>query len=96
MLCITTLSICTIRGSHSGGYEDFYLLGYIVVRSIDVTEEHVTSNFRVEEQTEQQTGMKAGGKLQVAPLPTCFHAGSLLHLFFEPEDGSDMFFRKIG
>jgi hypothetical protein len=27
---------------------------------------------------------------------TCFHAGFLLGLFFDPEDGSDMFLRNVG
>jgi hypothetical protein len=29
-------------------------------------------------------------------LATCFHAGFMLGLFFEPEDGDDMFPRNIG
>jgi hypothetical protein len=29
-------------------------------------------------------------------LATCFHAGILLGLFFNPEDGDDMFLEKIG
>jgi hypothetical protein len=29
-------------------------------------------------------------------LATCFHAGFLLALFFDPEDGSDMFLRNVG
>jgi hypothetical protein len=36
--------------------------------------------------------VKAGGKL----LATFFHAGFLLGLFFDPDDGCDMFFRNIG
>jgi hypothetical protein len=31
-----------------------------------------------------------------ALLATCFHAGFLLGLFFDPEDGSDMFLRNVG
>jgi hypothetical protein len=27
---------------------------------------------------------------------TCFHAGFLLGLFFDPEDGSDMFLVNVG
>jgi hypothetical protein len=31
-----------------------------------------------------------------ALLATCFHAGFLLGLFFDPEDGGDMFLRNVG
>jgi hypothetical protein len=30
------------------------------------------------------------------PLATCFHFGFQLSLFFDPEDGGDMFLRKVG
>jgi hypothetical protein len=29
-------------------------------------------------------------------LATCFYAGFLLGLFFDPEDGGDMFLRNVG
>jgi hypothetical protein len=29
-------------------------------------------------------------------LPPAFHPGVLLGIFFFPEDGGDMFFRKVG
>jgi hypothetical protein len=32
----------------------------------------------------------------IALLATYFHAGFLLGLFFDPEDGGDMFFRYVG
>jgi hypothetical protein len=32
----------------------------------------------------------------IAVLSTCFHAGFLLDLLFDPEDGRDMFLRKVG
>jgi hypothetical protein len=31
-----------------------------------------------------------------ALLATCFHAGFFLGLFFDPEDGGDMFLRNVG
>jgi hypothetical protein len=31
-----------------------------------------------------------------ALLATCFYAGFLLGLFFDPEDGGDMFLRNVG
>jgi hypothetical protein len=34
--------------------------------------------------------------VKTALLATCFHAGSLLGLFFYPEDGGDMFLRNVG
>jgi hypothetical protein len=29
-------------------------------------------------------------------LPTCFYADFLLGLFFDPQDGGDIFFRNVG
>jgi hypothetical protein len=34
--------------------------------------------------------------LVVALLDNCFHAGFLIGLFFDPEDGGDMFLRNVG
>jgi hypothetical protein len=60
-----------IWGSHSGGYEEYCLLGYNAVWSV-----------------ESQPMLK-----QVA---SSFHAGFLLGLFLDPEDGGDMFLRNVG
>jgi hypothetical protein len=49
--------------------------------STDASKEYVASIFRVEE--------------QAALISTCFQAGFLLSLFFDPEDGGDMFLRNV-
>jgi hypothetical protein len=55
----------------------------VVCLKSTVSDEHVACIFRVEEQAEQQTSVKAGGKQG--------QAGFLLGLFCNPEDGGDMF-----
>jgi hypothetical protein len=52
--------------------------------SADVSEENIASVFRVEKYA------------CFALLATCFRAGFLLGLLFDPEDGSDMFLRNVG
>jgi hypothetical protein len=56
--------------------------GYEQFYLLDVSEEHEASIFRIEE--------KAGQK------SSCVHAGILLGLHFDPENGRDMFFRNVG
>jgi hypothetical protein len=34
--------------------------------------------------------------LNLQGLATCFHSGFLIGVFFDPEDGDDMFLRNIG
>jgi hypothetical protein len=48
----------------------------------------------LEEYAEQETSVKSGGKQSRAA--TCFHAGFLLGLFFDPEDGGDMLPQNVG
>jgi hypothetical protein len=63
-------------------YKEFCRLGYNAMHS--VSEEHVAPIFRIEEWAKQS--------------PACylFHASFLLDLFFNPEDGDDMFLWNVG
>jgi hypothetical protein len=62
-------------------------------KSTDILLEHNASIFRVEVVTDQETSVKAGGKQ--GPLTTCFRAGFLFLLFFDPEDGRNMSLRNV-
>jgi hypothetical protein len=53
-------------------------------------EEHIVSIITVEDQAEQETSVKTGGK------QSCFHAGFLIGLFFDREDEEDIFLRNVG
>jgi hypothetical protein len=64
------------------------IFAFYIYKSTDVSEEHIASNFRVEEKAEEETSVKAGSKQA--------HAGFLLGLFFDPEDVGDMFLRNVG
>jgi hypothetical protein len=59
-------------------------------KSIDISEAHITSIFRVQKQVEQETNVKAG------LLATCVQTGFFLYLFLDLEDGGNMFLRKVG
>jgi hypothetical protein len=54
-----------------------------------VSEEYIASILREEKIRKHETRVKA-------LLTTCFYAGFLLGLFFDPEDGGDMFLRNVG
>jgi hypothetical protein len=53
--------------------------------------EHDASFFKVEKSAKQETSVKASR----AMLATCFHAGFLLGLLFDPDNGGDMFVRNV-
>jgi hypothetical protein len=82
------IRLLRIWGSYSFGYEEFCLLGYNVMQFIEG----------------QLTAPQSSGlKIKPTKKPawnkqhwSLFHAGSLLDLFFNPEDGVDVFFRNIG
>jgi hypothetical protein len=66
--------------------EEYYLLGYNAV-----SEEYFATIFSVEEYAKQQTSVKAGGKQSYM-----LHADFLLGLFFDTEDGGQIFLRNVG
>jgi hypothetical protein len=51
-----------ILGSHRGCYVEYYLMGCNDVWSVDVSENHIASIFRIE-LAEQDTRVKIGGQL---------------------------------
>jgi hypothetical protein len=51
------MSVYKSSSSHSSDYEEFYLLGYNSVYC-DVSEEHVTSIFRVKARNQREVGTK--------------------------------------
>jgi hypothetical protein len=57
--------------------------------STDFSKEHIASIFRVEKIS------WARNQRESRLIVTRFHAGSLLSLFYYPEDGGDMFLRNI-
>jgi hypothetical protein len=73
-----------IWGSHSGGYEVYYLLGYNTVWSVESP-----PAFR------RNISPPSSGSNK-RRLVTCFHTGILLDLFFDLEDGGNMFLRNVG
>jgi hypothetical protein len=42
------------------------------------------------------SGMKYKSNEKPEEIANCFHSGSLLGLFFDPEDAGDMFLRNVG
>jgi hypothetical protein len=73
--------LCRISGSDSAGYKEFYVLGYNAVYSVENPPTFLRNISQV------------ASRVQYA---TCFHAGFLLGLLFDPEDGRDMFLRNVG
>jgi hypothetical protein len=67
----------------TGGYEEFYLLGYNAVYTVEYQ-----PTFR-----KNMSPPSSGSKNRPR---TCFHAGFLLSLFFDPRDGGEMFLRNVG
>jgi hypothetical protein len=76
-----------IWGSHSTGYEEYYILGCNAVESVE-------SQPTFQENTYPPS---SGRRISQADnkLGSCFHALFLLDLYFEPEDGGNISFRNI-
>jgi hypothetical protein len=43
-----------------------------------------------------KVNQRSEGTYCISLFVTCFHAGILLSLFFDPEDGGDMFLQNVG
>jgi hypothetical protein len=76
--------------------EELYLLGYITPLLpwiwTDVSEQHVVTIARIEDYAKQETIMKEVGRRVHA---SCLRDGKLVGLFFDPEDGGDIFLRNM-
>jgi hypothetical protein len=88
---ITLFVSCWIQGSHSGGHEEFYLLGYNAVQSGE-SQQRFRRNI-----TPPSSGLKSKTKTRMKlPGPCClFHDGFWLGIPFEAEDGGDMLLRYV-
>jgi hypothetical protein len=77
---------------NSRGYEELWLLGYNAVQSVEsqlAFRKKMWPSFLGSKN-------KPSKKPEELCLPTCFHAGFLLGLFFDPEDSGELFHRNAG
>jgi hypothetical protein len=80
--------------------EEYCLLGYNAVQSV---ESHPTFRRNIsppssgsKNKLSKKPAWKQAASTARVLLATSFHAGFLLGLFFDPEDGGDMFLRNVG
>jgi hypothetical protein len=85
------LYTCKILGSHSGNYEEFSLLGYNAVLSVEIQR-----MFRKNISPPSSGRRISRVRNHAALLAICFHTGFLPGLFFDPEYVGDMFLRNVG
>jgi hypothetical protein len=71
-----------------GSYVRFEVLTALFMKSTIFRDITPCSPFKV--------NRRFGGTYRLHLLATCFHAGFLLILFFDPEDGGDMLLRNVG
>jgi hypothetical protein len=80
-----------IWGSHSGSYEEYYLLGCNAVYSVENQSMFGRNILPPSSGSNKQSKIPAWKQ----KLASCFHTGILLGLF-DPEDGGDIFLWKMG
>jgi hypothetical protein len=91
---VVPLKSCRIFGSPSDDYEEYYLLGYNVMWSIEsqpTLRRNISppsSGLRISQARNQLESRRQADR-------TCFHASFLLGLFIDPEDGGDMFPQNV-
>jgi hypothetical protein len=84
-IAYTFLTVYSVWGSHSGGYEEFYLLGYIAVKFVESL-----PSFR------RSVSPPSSGSYKLRKKPAWKLVASRAGLFYDSEDGGDMFLRNIG
>jgi hypothetical protein len=93
---VPTAQITCLHFERVVKFEEYHLLGYKAVKSVKCQPTFrrniLPPSSESKKQDEQETGMKAG----CICLPPTFTPVFCSALFFDPEDGKDMFLRNVG